>query len=104
MEFKDMDERDLKHFHKMANSTEEPTINEENLNLERCTFEFSQDGNCLKGSDFTEFLTIECASDMGIDRTEGCFFVLKTESWSIDSVSNLEKLFDRIRKVIHNKI
>lgn len=99
-----MDERDLKHFNKLINSTKEPHINEGKLNLERCTFDFSQEGNCLKGSDFTEFLTIECESDIGIDRTEGCFFVLKTESWSIDSVSDLEKLFDRIRKVIQNKI
>ena len=30
-----------------------------------------------------------------------CFFVLKTEKWSIDSVEDLEKLFDRIRKVIN---
>ena len=68
--------------------------------LERATFEFSQDGNCIKGEDFSEFLTIECEADIGIDRLEDCFYVLKTEGWSIDGVEDLQKLFDRIQKSI----
>lgn len=69
--------------------------------LESASFEFSQDGNCLDGID--EFLTIECKSDLGIDRNENCFYVLKTKKWSIDSTKDLKELFCRIDKVIINK-
>lgn len=69
--------------------------------LEKMQFDFSQDGNCNAGSDFTEFLTIECESSLGIDNDKDCFFILKTEKWSIDKVEELEELFNRIRRVIN---
>ena len=47
--------------------------------LERATFEFSQEANCLSNSDEFESLIIECESSLGIDRDNGCLFVLKTE-------------------------
>ena len=68
--------------------------------LERATFEFSQEGNCISDADDIEFITIECESSLGIDNDKGCFFVLKTECWSIDNELDLKKLFDRIQKVI----
>jgi hypothetical protein len=68
--------------------------------LERAIFEFSQDTNCLSDQDDFETLIIEAQSSLGIDRDEDCFFILKTKKWSIDSVEDLEKLFNRIRKVI----
>ena len=68
--------------------------------LERATFEFSQEANCLSNSDEFESLTIECKSSLGIDNDKSCFFVLKTECWSIDNELDLKKLFDRIKKVI----
>jgi hypothetical protein len=71
--------------------------------LERATFEFSQDANCLSNPDEFEKLIIECEADLGIDRTNECFFVLKTEKWSMDGVEDLKLLFDRIEKVIINK-
>lgn len=46
------------------------------------------------------FLEIRCESSLGIDRDGGCFYVLKTECWSIDSEKDLKKLFDRIQKAI----
>ena len=67
--------------------------------LESATFNFSQDGNCVDRADI-ETLEIRCESSLGIDRDEGCFYVLKTEAWSIDSVDDLQKLFDRIQKSI----
>jgi hypothetical protein len=73
---------------------------EQGLILERATFEFSQDANCVSDTDGAEFLTIECESSLGIDRDEGCFYVLKTEGWSIDSEEDLKVLFDRIQKAI----
>lgn len=68
--------------------------------LERATFEFSQEANCLSHPDDAEFLTIECESSLGIDRDEGCFYVLKTEQWSVNDEQDLKLLFDRIQKVI----
>jgi hypothetical protein len=78
-------------------------MEEQGIILERATFEFSQDGNCISDSDQYEFLTVECESSLGIDRDGGCFYVLKTEKWSIDSVEDLQKLFDRIQAVIIKK-
>jgi hypothetical protein len=69
-----------------------------NLNLEEATFSFSQDGNCISDSDNAEFLEIRCVADIGIDRNENCFYILKTEGWSIDSLEELQALFDRIQK------
>jgi hypothetical protein len=69
------------------------------LILESASFTFSQDGNCVDNID-VETLEIRCESSLGIDRDDGCFYVLKTESWSIDSVDDLQKLFDRVQKVI----
>lgn len=68
--------------------------------LERATFEFSQEANGLSHPDDAEFLTIECESSLGIDNDNGCFYVLKTEQWSIDNEQDLKLLFDRIQKVI----
>jgi len=75
-------------------------MEEQGIILERATFEFSQDANCLTSSDQYESLTIECESSLGIDRDEDCFYVLKTEKWSIEDEQDLKKLFDRIQKVI----
>lgn len=76
-------------------------MEEQGILLESASFKFSQDANCISGRDEYEFLTIECESDLGIDRSEGCFYVLKTEKWSIDDEQDLKKLFDRIQKVIN---
>ena len=69
--------------------------------LERATFEFSQDANCVSKNDGCETLTIECESSLGIDNDAGCFYVLKTEGWAIDSAQDLQDLFDRIQKTIN---
>ena len=67
--------------------------------LEEATFKFSQEGNCVDGGD--EHLEIRCDSSLGIDRDGSCFFILKTEQWSVDSTEELQALFDRIKKVIN---
>lgn len=76
-------------------------MEEQGTLLEEATFRFSQDANCLTDSDEYEFLEIETKSSLGIDRDNDCFFILKTDKWSIDSIEDLEKLFDRIKKVIN---
>jgi len=45
-------------------------MEEQGIILERATFEFSQDGNCISASDQYESLIIECESSIGIDRDE----------------------------------
>jgi hypothetical protein len=68
--------------------------------LERCSFTFNQEGNSNGTTDDFEILTIECESSLGIDNDGGCFYVLKTDGWSIDNVNDLQELFDRIQKAI----
>ena len=68
--------------------------------LERATFEFSQEANCLSNPDEAESLTVECENDLEIDRDGNVYYVLKTEKWSIENEQDLKKLFDRIQKVI----
>jgi hypothetical protein len=70
--------------------------------LESVTFKFSQESNCVDGGDVEE-LEIRCESSLGIDYDRGCFYVLKTDGWAIDSVEDLQKLFDRIQKSIKNE-
>lgn len=77
-------------------------MEEQGTLLEEATFRFSQDANCLTDADEYEFLEIEAKSSLGIDRDKDCFFILKTDKWSIDSIEDLEKLFNRIKKVIEN--
>jgi hypothetical protein len=74
-------------------------MNEKPL-LEEATFHFSQEANCMSENDGAEFLEIKCLSDLGIDRAERCFYVLKTEGWSIDNGEDLKLLFDRIHKTL----
>jgi hypothetical protein len=67
--------------------------------LESATFKFYQESNCVDGGDVEE-LEIRCESSLGIDNDEGCFYILKTDGWTIESVDELQKLFDRIEKII----
>ncbi len=69
--------------------------------LERCSFTFDQNGNGNGTTDEIETLTIECEASLGIDNDKECYYVLRTEGWSIDSINELQELFDRINKVIN---
>lgn len=72
--------------------------------LEEAKFEFSQEGNCMsRGEDDIETIEIKCLSDLGIDRAKACFYVIKTEGWSIDNLKELQELFDRIQKSLFPK-
>jgi len=68
--------------------------------LEKCSFTFTQEGNSNHTTDEFEELTIECESGLGIDNDEGCYYVLKTEGWSLDNVNDIQELFNRINKAI----
>lgn len=69
--------------------------------LEKCSFQFSQESNCNGSSGDMELLDIHCESSLGIDNDGDCFFILKTEGWSIDSLADLQELIDRVTKVIN---
>jgi len=75
-------------------------MEEQGTLLEEAKFRFSQDANCLSDQGDYEFLEIQAKSSLGIDRDNDCFFVLSTQQWSVDSIEDLEKLFNRIKKVI----
>ena len=72
------------------------------IDLDKVIFEFTQEENCMSNDmGGVESLTIECTSDLGITNTDGAFFVLKTEQWSIDGVDDLKLLFDKIEQAIN---
>lgn len=71
--------------------------------LEKASFTFSQEGNCSGTTGISEELTIECDSSLGIDNDGGCFYVIRTEGWSFDSIEELQEILNRINKIIKNK-
>lgn len=74
---------------------------EEGVMLESAKFEFTQEGNCVDGG--IESLEIRMESSLGIDRDGGAFYILKTDQWAIEGVEDLQKLFDRISKILPNE-
>ena len=76
------------------------TTNQNEVILESMVFNFSQESNCVDTKGDVESLEIRCESSLGIDRDGDCFFVLKTDGWSIDSADELQKLFDRIKQTL----
>lgn len=67
--------------------------------LERMTFEFTQDGNCISNKDAFESIIIEAESSLGIDFDKGAFFVLKTRKWSMEP-NDMIKLLNRVQSSI----
>jgi hypothetical protein len=72
---------------------------DEKPRLSSAAFEFTQEGNCVDGG--FEEMTIRCESSLGIDNDGGCFYVIKTEQWAFEDVSELQEIIDRISKVIN---
>ncbi len=62
---------------------------------------FTQEGSCIDGG--FEELTIQYRSDLGLDYDGTGFFTIKTKSWSVDNIEELDKLFQRIKQTIQNK-
>jgi hypothetical protein len=75
-------------------------MSDNNLILEEAIFKFSQDGNCVNGTDDCEFLEIKAISSLGIDRDNECFFELRTRKCSIESYQDILNLTNRIEKII----
>lgn len=68
----------------------------EKPSLYRATFEFIQDGNTDGTTEDIESIIIECE---GMDAL-GCYYVLKTDGWSIDNTDELKQLIERVNKSI----
>lgn len=69
--------------------------------LDKAVFTFIQESNCVDGkSDEWEELEVKCQSSLGIDYDHGCFFVLKTEQWSIDGKDDFEEMLNRVGDAI----
>jgi hypothetical protein len=72
------------------------------VSLDKVTFEFTQEEHCMSNDrSGVESLTVECMSDTGISDTDGAFYVLKTEQWAIDDLTDLKLLFDKIEQAIN---
>jgi hypothetical protein len=67
--------------------------------LAKISFDFFQDGNTLGTTEEYEKLEISVESQVG-DISEGAFYVLKTDGWSVDGAFELDDLFERINKSI----
>ena len=68
--------------------------------LEKATFTFSQKGNCVGSTKDIETLTIDFESSLGLDFDEDGYFVLKTDGWSVDSIEDLQEIFNRTKRVV----
>jgi len=66
--------------------------------LVSASFTYTQESNCISDGGVEE-IQIDCNSDLMIERGE-CFFVLKTESWSIDSEAELNELILKIKSAL----
>ena len=71
--------------------------------LESASFKFTQEGNCNGSAGDHESLIIDFESSLHLDTDVDGYFVLRTEGWSVDSVEELEELFNRIRKFHRTK-
>ena len=64
--------------------------------LSSVSFKFSQDGNTCGTTEECEELIVEIESSLFINKEEGAFIVLKTNTgWSIDSPEELTELLNR---------
>ena len=68
--------------------------------LEKATFNFTQEGNCIGSTKDIETLTIDFESSLGLDLDEDGYFVLKTDGWSVDNVEDLQEMFNRIKRIL----
>jgi len=64
--------------------------------LHKASVSFGQEGNTDGTTGEYESITIDYEV---VDENEGGYFVIRTKGWSVDSIEELEELFNRIRKI-----
>lgn len=62
--------------------------------LESIKFKFSQESNCVDGGEAEE-ISVRFESDIGIERTNGGFFVIETKQWAFETPGELTDLINR---------
>lgn len=70
--------------------------------IDSATFEFIQEADG-HSSNQIQNIRIECKSDFGIEEDEHCFFVIKTEEWSVDNADELAELLNRVTDMLFKK-
>jgi hypothetical protein len=63
------------------------------MNIDELKIKISQDANCLSSEE--ELMEITYTSDLGLNKTDGGFFIIKTEKWSLE-IGELDNLFNKI--------
>lgn len=70
--------------------------------LANASFTFWQEGNSDGTTDDIEEITISVAGTLTV--SDGYYYTIKTETgWSINDISELEDIFNRISKTINNE-
>lgn len=70
--------------------------------IDTATFDFIQEADG-HSSNQIQNIKIECKSDFGIEEYGGCFFVIKTEEWSIDNAEEILELINRVTDMLFKK-
>jgi hypothetical protein len=68
-------------------------------NLDHITFSFSQEPNCVDGGE-VETLEVRVESSLGVDYDEGGFFVIKTEQWAFDDITEFSEMMQRVQNAV----
>jgi hypothetical protein len=68
-------------------------------NLDHIVFSFSQESNCVDGGE-VETLEVRVESSLGVDYDEGGFFVIKTEQWAFDNITEFSEMIQRVQNAV----
>jgi hypothetical protein len=67
--------------------------------LNHIIFSFSQEPNCVDGGEI-ETLEVRVESSLGVDYDEGGFFVIKTEQWAFDNITEFSEMLQRVQDAL----
>lgn len=67
--------------------------------LNHIIFSFSQEPNCVNGGEI-ETLEVRVESSLGVDYDEGGFFVIKTEQWAFDNITEFSEMLQRVQDAL----
>ena len=68
-------------------------------NLDHIIFSFSQKPNCVDGGEI-ETLEVRVESSLGVDYDEGGFFIIKTEQWAFDNITEFSEMLQRVQDAL----
>lgn len=69
------------------------------IDIAKLQINLFQDGNTLGTTKEYEKLQIDIESQLSdLDDEDGCFYVLRTEGWSMDSIDEMIDLLTQIKK------